>query len=49
MRYEGLFSRGKRCGMGSLKLGEKLVYRGMWKDDVFNGRGVLFWLNNEEH
>lgn len=50
-RYEGgRDAKGRRSGSGSLyrkaegyRAKERLIYRGGWKNDQFNGQGSLFW------
>ena len=32
-------------GFGQLTSGAKVIYRGMWKDGKFEGKGKLVWNN----
>ncbi|KAJ8606917.1 hypothetical protein CTAYLR_008622 [Chrysophaeum taylorii] len=39
--YDGEFVKGKRCGEGVAKLRDSCSYAGSWRDNVFDGRGIL--------
>ena len=46
--YEGEFEKGMKNGMGEmLNRQQKVVYRGKWKENEFNGDGELWLIETE--
>ena len=40
-KYEGMFCRGKKHGVGKMLYRDGTVYNGDWRNDVWSGKGVL--------
>ena len=40
-KYEGMFCRGKKHGVGKMLYRDGTVYSGDWRNDVWSGKGVL--------
>jgi hypothetical protein len=40
--YEGEWVEGKRSGYGKEYVGDKLIYAGEWKNDLYDGCGKLY-------
>ena len=39
-RYEGMFTKGRKCGNGKMTYSDGSTYEGFWVDDLRHGFGV---------
>ena len=47
--YKGNFTNGLRSGYGELKLSDGALFKGEWRNDMINGKGVFTWPNGRSY
>lgn len=49
--YDGEYKNGKREDFGTLfsEIDQSIIYAGLWKNDVYDGEGVVFYNNHESY
>ena len=48
-KYEGDFIFGKRNGYGVMFYPDGCIYKGEWKNDKINGKGIYKWSNGNTY